>query len=121
MLFGNIKVNGEIDGLKVSPNLLIDDDNQLFPLYALPIQTQPKVNVLQQWFSDQILEWDIAKNFINQNSILEYLDIGEIIPNPLSQEFKHVKKIEFKNVETITTNEDRQIDNIQKEQYFYVF
>jgi hypothetical protein len=48
MLFGNIKVTGEIDGLKVSPNLLIADDNQLFPLYALPIQTQPKVNILQQ-------------------------------------------------------------------------
>ncbi|WP_342274299.1 hypothetical protein [Spiroplasma endosymbiont of Phycita roborella] len=118
MLFGNIKVNGEIDGLKVSPNLLIADDNQLFPLYALPIQTQPKVNILQQWFSDQILQWEIAKNFITQNSILEYLDIGEIIPNPPSQEFKHVKKIELKNVETITTNEDQKIDNIQKEQYF---
>ncbi|WP_338957151.1 hypothetical protein [Spiroplasma endosymbiont of Tiphia femorata] len=118
MLFGNIKVNGEIDGLKVSPNLLIADDNQLFPLYALPIQTQPKVNILQQWFSDQILEWNIAKNFINQNSILEYLDIGEIIPNPPSQEFKHVKKIELKNVETIVTNEKNQQTNIQKEMNF---
>lgn len=113
MLFGNIKVNGEIDGLKLSPNLLIADDNQLFPLYALPIQTQPKVNILQQWFSDQILEWDIAKNFINQNSILEYLDIGEIIPNPPAQEFKHVKQIELKEVTAITNNQhENKVDSI---------
>ncbi|WP_375317772.1 hypothetical protein [Spiroplasma endosymbiont of Virgichneumon dumeticola] len=104
MLFGNIKVNGEINGLKVSPNLLIADDNQLFPLYALPIQTQPKVNILQQWFSDQVLSWDIAKNFMNQNSILDYLDIGEILPNQPSQEFKHVKKIELKEVKAVATS-----------------
>lgn len=110
MLFGNVKVTGEINGLKVSPNLLIADNNQLFPLYALPIQTQPKVNILQQWFSDQVLEWDIAKNFINQNSILEYLDIGDILPNPPSQEFKHVKKIELKEVETITHTYDVSVD-----------
>jgi len=103
MLFGNVRVTGEINGLKVSPNLIIADNNQLFPLYALPIQTQPKVNILQQWFSEQILEWDIAKNFINQNSILDYLDIGEIVPSPPAQEFKHVKKIELKQV-TATTN-----------------
>lgn len=103
-LFGNIRAIGEIDGIKVTPNLSITGNKQLFPLYALPIQTKPKVNILQQWFSDQVLAWDIAKKFITKKSVLDILDIGDIIPNPPSEEFLNVKKIELKGLDSISAN-----------------
>ncbi|WP_339042326.1 hypothetical protein [Spiroplasma endosymbiont of Apeira syringaria] len=55
--------------------------------------------------------WGEVRNFINQNSILEYLDIGEIIPNPPAQEFKHIKQIELKEVTAITNNKNKQHEN----------
>ncbi len=43
----------------------------------MPIETQPKVRILQQWFSEQILPWNLAKQFIGQEkSILDLIAIG---------------------------------------------
>ncbi|WP_342218699.1 hypothetical protein [Spiroplasma endosymbiont of Amphimallon solstitiale] len=44
----------------------------------MPIETQPKVRILQQWFSEQILPWNLAKQFIGQEkSVLDLIAIGE--------------------------------------------
>ncbi|WJG70352.1 hypothetical protein [Spiroplasma ixodetis] len=43
----------------------------------MPIETQPKVRILQQWFSEQILPWNLAKQFIGQEkSVLDLIAIG---------------------------------------------
>ncbi|MBP1526121.1 MAG: hypothetical protein H9Q67_06485, partial [Spiroplasma ixodetis] len=43
----------------------------------MPIETQPKVRILQQWFSEQILPWNLAKQFIGEEkSILDLMAIG---------------------------------------------
>ncbi|WP_338957842.1 hypothetical protein [Spiroplasma endosymbiont of Tiphia femorata] len=43
----------------------------------MPIETQPKVRILQQWFSEQILPWKLAKQFIGQEkSVLDLIAIG---------------------------------------------
>ncbi|WJG71121.1 hypothetical protein [Spiroplasma ixodetis] len=43
----------------------------------MPIENQPKVRILQQWFSEQILPWNLAKQFIGQEkSVLDLIAIG---------------------------------------------
>ncbi|WP_338957335.1 hypothetical protein [Spiroplasma endosymbiont of Tiphia femorata] len=76
MIFGNIKVLGEVDNMEVYPKLFIKD-KIAFPLLSMPIETQPKVRILQQWFSEQILPWKLAKQFIGQEkSVLDLIAIG---------------------------------------------
>ncbi|WP_338974222.1 hypothetical protein [Spiroplasma endosymbiont of Tricholauxania praeusta] len=76
MIFGNIKVLGEVDNMEVYPKLFIKD-KIAFPLLSMPIETQPKVRILQQWFSEQILPWNLAKQFIGQEkSVLDLIAIG---------------------------------------------
>ncbi|WP_458258415.1 hypothetical protein [Spiroplasma endosymbiont of Dactylopius coccus] len=76
MIFGNIKVLGEVDNMEVYPKLFVKD-KIAFPLLSMPIETQPKVRILQQWFSEQILPWKLAKQFIGQEkSVLDLIAIG---------------------------------------------
>ncbi|MBP1528574.1 MAG: hypothetical protein H9Q65_04960, partial [Spiroplasma ixodetis] len=77
MIFGNIKVLGEVNNMEeVYPKLFVKD-KIAFPLLSLPIETQPKVRILQQWFSEQILPWNLAKQFIGQEkSVLDLITIG---------------------------------------------
>ncbi|WP_339039515.1 hypothetical protein [Spiroplasma endosymbiont of Andrena trimmerana] len=76
MIFGNIKVLGEVDNMEVYPKLFVKD-KIAFPLLSMPIETQPKVRILQQWFSEQILPWHLAKQFIEQEkSVLDLIAIG---------------------------------------------
>ncbi|WP_342266810.1 hypothetical protein [Spiroplasma endosymbiont of Villa modesta] len=76
MIFGNIKVLGEVDNMEVYPKLFIKD-KIAFPLLSMPIETQPKVRILQQWFSEQILPWNLAKQFIGQEkSVLDLIKIS---------------------------------------------
>ncbi|WP_338978810.1 hypothetical protein [Spiroplasma endosymbiont of Panzeria rudis] len=76
MIFGNIKVLGEVDNMEVYPKLFVKD-KIAFPLLSMPIETQPKVRILQQWFSEQILPWNLAKEFIGQEkSVLDLIAIG---------------------------------------------
>ncbi|WP_342273123.1 hypothetical protein [Spiroplasma endosymbiont of Acasis viretata] len=76
MLFGNIKVLGEVDNMEVYPKLFVKD-KIAFPLLSMPIETQPKVRILQQWFSEQILPWNLAKQFIEQEkSVLDLIKIS---------------------------------------------
>ncbi|MBP1526073.1 MAG: hypothetical protein H9Q67_06235 [Spiroplasma ixodetis] len=43
----------------------------------MPIEIQPKVRILQQWFNEQILPWNLAKQFIGQEkSVLDLIAIG---------------------------------------------
>ncbi|WDA53609.1 MAG: hypothetical protein PPFGHCPK_01336 [Spiroplasma endosymbiont of Drosophila atripex] len=76
MIFGNIKVLGEVDNMEVYPKLFVKD-KIAFPLLSMPIETQPKVRILEQWFSEQILPWNLAKQFIGQEkSVLDLIVIG---------------------------------------------
>ncbi|WP_281748915.1 hypothetical protein [Spiroplasma ixodetis] len=76
MIFGNIKVLGEVDNMEVYPKLFVKD-KIAFPLLSMPIETQPKVRILQQWFSEQILPWNLAKQFIRQEkSVLDLIAIS---------------------------------------------
>ncbi|WP_342266845.1 hypothetical protein [Spiroplasma endosymbiont of Villa modesta] len=76
MIFGNIKVLGEVDNMEVYPKLFVKD-KIAFPLLSMPIETQPKVRILQQWFSEQILPWNLAKQFIGQEkSVLDLIKIS---------------------------------------------
>ncbi|WP_338958620.1 hypothetical protein [Spiroplasma endosymbiont of Tiphia femorata] len=76
MIFGNIKVLGEVDNMEVYTKLFVKD-KIAFPLLSMPIETQPKVRILQQWFSEQILPWNLAKQFIGQEkSVLDLIAIG---------------------------------------------
>ncbi|WDA54787.1 MAG: hypothetical protein PPFGHCPK_01257 [Spiroplasma endosymbiont of Drosophila atripex] len=76
MIFGNIKVLGEVDNMEVYPKLFVKD-KIAFPLLSMPIETQPKVRILEQWFSEQILPWKLAKQFIEQEkSVLDLIAIG---------------------------------------------
>ncbi|WP_339049223.1 hypothetical protein [Spiroplasma endosymbiont of Colias croceus] len=76
MIFGNIKVLGEVDNMEVYPKLFVKD-KIAFPLLSMPIETQPKVRILEQWFSEQILPWNLAKQFIGQEkSVLDLIAIG---------------------------------------------
>ncbi len=76
MIFGNIKVLGEVDNMEVYLKLFVKD-KIAFPLLSMPIETQPKVRILEQWFSEQILPWNLAKQFIGQEkSVLDLIAIG---------------------------------------------
>ncbi|WP_342218656.1 hypothetical protein [Spiroplasma endosymbiont of Amphimallon solstitiale] len=76
MIFGNIKVLGEVDNMEVYPKLFVKD-KIAFPLLSMPIETQPKVRILEQWFSEQILPWNLAKQFIGQEkSVLDLIKIS---------------------------------------------
>ncbi|WJG69304.1 hypothetical protein [Spiroplasma ixodetis] len=44
----------------------------------MPIETQPKVRILEQWFSEQILPWNLAKQFIGkEKSVLDLIKISD--------------------------------------------
>ncbi len=76
MIFGNIKVLGEVDKMEVYPKLFVKD-KIAFPLLSMPIETQPKVRILEQWFSEQVLPWNLAKQFIEEEkSVLDLIAIG---------------------------------------------
>ncbi|WP_286642242.1 hypothetical protein [Spiroplasma ixodetis] len=76
MIFGNIKVLGEVDNMEVYPKLFVKD-KIAFALLSMPIETQPKVRILEQWFSEQILPWKLAKQFIvKEKSVLDLIAIG---------------------------------------------
>lgn len=77
MLFGNIKINGLINGINCYPKTLLTDDYINFPLLSMPIETDPKVRVLQWWFSEQILPWSLAKQFLSEKSVLDLIKIEE--------------------------------------------
>jgi len=47
MLFGNIKLIGQINGIEGYSKLLLDDQYFNFPLLSMPIETDPKVRLLQ--------------------------------------------------------------------------
>ncbi|MCL8211006.1 hypothetical protein LT336_00758 [Spiroplasma sp. JKS002671] len=88
MLFGNIKLIGQINGIEGYSKLLLDDQYFNFPLLSMPIETDPKVRLLQWWFSNQILPWELAKQFITEKSVLDLINIDpgtetrkEVIPN----------------------------------------
>ena len=88
MLFGNIKLIGQINGIEGYSKLLLDDQYFNFPLLSMPIETDPKVRLLQWWFSNQILPWELAKQFITEKSVLDLISIEpgtetrkEVIPN----------------------------------------
>ncbi|WP_339046877.1 hypothetical protein [Spiroplasma endosymbiont of Colias croceus] len=62
--------------MEVYPKLFVKD-KIAFPLLSMPIETQPKVRILQQWFSEQILPWNLAKQFIGEEkSVLDLIAIG---------------------------------------------
>ncbi|WP_342217886.1 hypothetical protein [Spiroplasma endosymbiont of Amphimallon solstitiale] len=62
--------------VEVYPKLFVKD-KVAFPLLSMPIETQPKVRILQQWFSEQILPWNLAKQFIGQEkSVLDLIKIS---------------------------------------------
>lgn len=60
--------------MEVYPKLLLKD-KIAFPLLSMPIETQPKVRILEQWFSEQILPWSLAKQFIETKSVLDLIKI----------------------------------------------
>ncbi|WJG69646.1 hypothetical protein SIXOD_v1c05600 [Spiroplasma ixodetis Y32] len=61
---------------EVYPKLFVKD-KIAFPLLSMPIETQPKVRILEQWFSEQILPWKLAKQFIvKEKSVLDLIAIG---------------------------------------------
>lgn len=74
-LFGNIKLLGQANGVTGYDKSILNDDYINFPLLSMPIETDPKVRLLQWWFSDQILPWELAKQFITEKSVLDLLDI----------------------------------------------
>ncbi|WJG69875.1 hypothetical protein [Spiroplasma ixodetis] len=62
----------------------------------MPIETQPKVRILEQWFSEQILPWNLAKQFIGEEkSVLDLIKIGS---------GTETRKIVFNNARVTTTN-----------------
>lgn len=69
-LFGNIKAIGEIDGVEGYSKLFLEDNKVALPMLAMPIEIEPKVRILQQWMSTQILPWKLAKNFFVDKSCL---------------------------------------------------
>lgn len=77
MLFGNIKVNGVIDGINCFPKTFLTEEYLNFPLLSMPIETEPKVRLLQWWLSEQILPWELAKQFLTEKSVLDLIQIEE--------------------------------------------
>lgn len=79
--WGNIKLWGEVNGIYGYPGLNVKDKLP-FPLLSMPIETQPKLRILQQWFSKQILPWNLAKQFLNSEgkSCLDLIQIGDPTP-----------------------------------------
>lgn len=74
-LFGNIKLLGQANGVDGYSKSLLSDDYINFPLLSMPIEVDPKVRLLQWWFSDQILPWELAKQFITEKSVLDLINI----------------------------------------------
>ncbi|WP_342264556.1 hypothetical protein [Spiroplasma endosymbiont of Clivina fossor] len=75
-LFGNIKLIGEVNGVAGYPRLFIENDKVMLPMLSMPIETEPKVRILQQWMSSQVLAWEKAKLFFNEGSVLDLIKIG---------------------------------------------
>ncbi|RUO86086.1 hypothetical protein [Spiroplasma endosymbiont of Megaselia nigra] len=90
MLFGNIKCWGNINGVYSYPQSIIQNAN-LVPLLSMPIETKPNLSIFQYWLSKSFLPWNIAKNYIKENDILELLNIGDHDPNPQKQVFNNVR------------------------------
>ncbi|MCL8211045.1 hypothetical protein LT336_00798 [Spiroplasma sp. JKS002671] len=95
MLFGNIKLIGQINGIEGYSKLLLDDQYFNFPLLSMPIETDPKIRLLQWWFSNQILPWELAKQFITEKSVLDLINI-----NPGTETRKEI----FKNARVALSN-----------------
>ncbi|WP_342264839.1 hypothetical protein [Spiroplasma endosymbiont of Clivina fossor] len=75
-LFGNIKLIGEVNGVEGYPRLFIENDKVMLPMLSMPIETEPKVRILQQWMSSQVLAWEKAKLFFNEKSALDLITVG---------------------------------------------
>ncbi|WP_342263767.1 hypothetical protein [Spiroplasma endosymbiont of Clivina fossor] len=75
-LFGNIKLIGEVNGVAGYPRLFIENDKVMLPMLSMPIETEPKVRILQQWMSSQVLAWEKAKLFFNEKSALDLITVG---------------------------------------------
>lgn len=76
MLFGNIKLIGQIDGINGYTKTRLDDNYINFPLLSMPIETEPNVRILQWWFSEAVLPWKRAKDFLTEKSVLDLIKIG---------------------------------------------
>ncbi|WP_215826556.1 hypothetical protein [Spiroplasma endosymbiont of 'Nebria riversi'] len=76
VLFRNIKLIGEVNGLEGYPRLFIENDKVMLPMLSMPIENEPKVRILQQWMSSQVLSWEKAKQFFNEKSVLGLIAIG---------------------------------------------
>lgn len=94
MLFGNIKLIGQINGIDAYTKSILEDDYINFPLLSMPTETDPKVRLLQWWFSEQILSWELVKQFITEKSVLDLIKIGggtetrkEVIKNARATNF----------------------------------
>ncbi|WP_342223634.1 hypothetical protein [Spiroplasma endosymbiont of Asaphidion curtum] len=74
-LFGNIKLIGKVNGVEGYPRLFIENDKVMLPMLSMPIETEPKVRILQQWMSSQVLAWEKAKLFFNEKSALDLIKI----------------------------------------------
>ncbi|AHF58240.1 hypothetical protein [Spiroplasma eriocheiris] len=74
--WGNIKCWGNVDGEYGYPELAIKDKIP-FPLLSMPIETEPKLKILQQWLSHQILPWELAKEFLVEKSCLSLINLGK--------------------------------------------
>lgn len=95
-LVGNIKLIGLINGISAYTKSILNDDYINFPLLSMPIETDPKVRLLQWWFSEQILSWELAKQFITEKSVLDLIKIGggtetrkEVFKNARVTDFNH--------------------------------
>ncbi|WP_342263962.1 hypothetical protein [Spiroplasma endosymbiont of Clivina fossor] len=75
-LFGNIKLIGKVNGVEGYPRLFIENDKVMLPMLSMPIETEPKVRILQQWMSSQVLAWEKAKQFFNEGSVLDLIEVG---------------------------------------------
>ncbi|WP_342264145.1 hypothetical protein [Spiroplasma endosymbiont of Clivina fossor] len=75
-LFGNIKLIGEVNDVAGYPRLFIENDKVMLPMLSMPIETEPKVRILQQWMSSQVLAWEKAKLFFNEKSALDLITVG---------------------------------------------
>ncbi|WHQ37191.1 hypothetical protein [Spiroplasma sp. SV19] len=91
-LFGNIKSYGDINGIYSYPKTIVENID-LFPLFSMPIETNPGLRILQNWFGKSFLPWNIAKNYVKEKDILELLSIKDDEPSPRQQTFKNARVI----------------------------
>ncbi|MBH8623531.1 hypothetical protein [Spiroplasma sp. hyd1] len=93
MLFGNIKCWGNINGIYSYPASNIENAS-LAPLLSMPIETNPNLRIFQYWFTEIILPWNIAKNYIKEDDILDLVNIGNHPDKPRKQVIKYSRILE---------------------------